>query len=213
MNNCENMTLPLRYALTTVLCVLPLLASAGDTERDSISAGIEAIMQQYPKATLLDIYKSAFQDRYGPGHIISDTDRAKKYLAWELEQPAMHDNPPYEPTLGEGAFVRVNLSVIRDGTVPYEVYVDAFLRGANSAAMPPIEQWAQQWQGILQTVRKLYPDLPNLEADAMAIQGRLDQGIYQGEHSPAYREAYDPHYRIISREEFEKAILPLLQGN
>ena len=207
------MTRLIRYALTTVLCILPLIASAGDTERDSITAGIEAIMQQYPKATLLDIYKSAFQDRYGPGHIITDTDRAKKYLVCELEQPALHDNPPYESTLGTGAFVRVNLSVIRDGTVPYETFVDAFLRGANSADMPAIEQWAQQWHDILQTVRELYPDLPNLDADALAIQGRLDQGIYQGEHSPAYREAYDPHYRIISREEFEKAILPLLQGN
>lgn len=37
-------------------------------------------MKTYPKSTLKDLYKNFFQDKFGPGHIISDTTSAGKFL-------------------------------------------------------------------------------------------------------------------------------------
>ena len=47
-------------------------------------------MAQFPKSTLQDLYKSFFQDRFGPGHIIADEASAMRYLQYEL---ATMDNP------------------------------------------------------------------------------------------------------------------------
>ena len=46
---------------------------------------ISEIFQKYPRATLLDVYKSFFQDQFGPEHIVKDTLSVKNYLENELK--------------------------------------------------------------------------------------------------------------------------------
>lgn len=167
-------------------------------------------MTTYPKSTLLDIYKSAFQNRYGPGHIVSDTDKAKKYLDWELSQPFKHNNPLYEPTIPDGQFYRVNLSVINDSIVAYDVFFDAFLESVKDIKMPAIDLWAEDWQDILNVISEMDLKLPDFEDDKAAINERLSDGIYQGDHSRIFVEAYDPHYRIVRRDIFEARLKPLI---
>lgn len=167
-------------------------------------------MDQYPESTLLDIYKSSFQNRYGPGHIVADTGRAKKYLDWELQQPFKHENPLYEPTMPDGYFYRVNLSVITDSIIPYDEYFNAFIESVTDIDMPPINEWTQDWNAILDVVVSMDLNLPDFYIDKNAISDRLGQGIYQGEHSRRYVEAYDPHYRIIRKDIFEDRLKPII---
>lgn len=177
---------------------------------DSVRSSITDMMRQYPESSLLDIYKSSFQNLYGPGHIVSDTAKAKAYLDWELQQPFKHENPLYEPTIPDGKFYRVNLSVITDSIVPYGLYFDSFLESVRDIDMPPVDEWAKDWSVILEIIESMDLSLADYEADREAIDGRLAQGIYQGEHSRRYVEAYDPHYRIIRRDIFENRIKPLI---
>ena len=54
--------------------------------KPSIQTAIERQMATYPESTLQDIYKSFYQEHFGPGHIISDTASARRYLMRELSE-------------------------------------------------------------------------------------------------------------------------------
>ena len=54
-------------------------------------------------------------------------------------------------------------------------------------------------------------NLPHYQEDKGFIDSVLSQGKYAISHSPDYREAYRPHYRIVERAIFEAEIWPVLQ--
>lgn len=110
-------------------CSFCLFGQSFDTL--SIRATIEHQLTAYPESTLQDVYKSFYQDRFGPGHMISDTASARSYLKRELSQMGEVSAVYYEPTGNEGKFVRVYLSAVVDGLITAEQLLDAFVRSAN----------------------------------------------------------------------------------
>ena len=67
-----------------------------------------------------------------------------------------------------------------------------------------LEAWKCEWQNIEMAVMTLYPTLEGLEEDSKAIAQLLSEGKYVMHHSCHYNAAYTPHYRIVSRKEYEK---------
>ena len=55
-------------------------------------------------------------------------------------------------------------------------------------------------------------DLPNYQEDRQFIDSVLSVGKYAISHSPDYREAYHPHYRIVERSIFEREIKPFIDN-
>lgn len=53
--------------------------------------------------------------------------------------------------------------------------------------------------------------LPFYEKDKHFIDSILSVGKYAISHSPEFREAYRPHYRIVERSIFEREILPQIE--
>ncbi len=75
-----------KYRFLTLFLLFCLCLSATE-KKDFEKAVRDAVcrqMQTYPKSTLKDLYKNFFQDKFGPGHIISDTTAAGDYLRREL---------------------------------------------------------------------------------------------------------------------------------
>ena len=107
--------------------------------------------------------------------------------------------------------MRVSLLAVIDGKVSQEKLLDAFVRSANSSERPSVEQWAEQWQQMIGAIDAMELDLPHLEEDKAFIEEVLSMGKYAISHSPEYREAYSPHYRIVKREIFEQELLPLIE--
>lgn len=168
-------------------------------------------MERYPHSTLRDLYKNYFQDRFGPGHIIADEKAADNYLRYELENAATMEGDDYEPTGYEERFMRVNLSVIADGRVPYNKYLSAFVRSVNGIEPITIEQWREEWKVIDEVINEMNLNLPDYEADRAEIWALLERGEYVMHHSKLFEQHYDPHYRIIEREIFQREILPLIE--
>ena len=69
---------------------------------------------------------------------------------------------------------------------------------------------AKKWQRIESIIRSMELSLPDYDADCKEIEDRLDRGEYVEHHSKVFEESYSPHYRIISRQIFEKKLRPLL---
>ncbi len=197
--------------LTAVALLVVATACTGDDTRERIRQSVERQMERYPHSTLRDLYKNYFQDRFGPGHIIADEKAADNYLRYELENSATMEGDDYEPTGYEERFMRVNLSVIADGRVPYDKYLSAFVRSVNGIEPITVEQWREEWAVIDEVINEMNLNLPDYEADRAEIWALLERGEYVMHHSKLFEQHYDPHYRIIEREIFQREILPLIE--
>jgi hypothetical protein len=72
------------------------------------------------------------------------------------------------------------------------------------------EQWVAKWKEIEKVIRKDFPDIPGAKEDLEIINSYVQKGDLIMHHSEAFSEAYNPHYRIIARDIFEKEIKPLI---
>lgn len=187
-----------------------VFAQQSSEERIREAAGRQ--MESYPQSTLRDLYKSFFQDRFGPGHIVSDTASAGKYLREELAAGKDFPGPDYEQTGYAGNFYRVNLSLIKEGIIPCPVFFDAFVRSVKDIKPVDVKDWTEEWRMIESIISGMNLRLPDYEKDRAAILQLLKQGKYAMHHSRAFVENYDPHYRIISKDIFEKELLPLINN-
>lgn len=165
----------------------------------------------YPESQLADVYKNFYQDRFGPGHILADTTRAGAYLRGELAETVDFEGPLYEPTGADGRFVRVNISVIKDGLVPYEKFFDVFVRSVQGIEQPDGDEWREYWSAVDSQLRDMGYSFPDEASDREMITRKLATGDFTVHHSDRYNAAYRFHYRIISLPLFLTDILPLLQ--
>ncbi len=104
-------------------------------------------MADYPASTLKDLYKSFFQDRFGPGHIVADTVAARRYLAAELDSYELPETSGslVEPTGWQHNYVRIDLDAVKRGLIPPETLLDAFVRSANEAEAVTLDEWRTEW--------------------------------------------------------------------
>lgn len=189
-----------------------LLMSASMSAQDIVGF-VKRQMESYPQSRLLDIYKSCFQDYMGAEHLVSDKDRVKAYLDEELNTTTLDELMPwyYEPCGIDGNYVRVSIRAVKEGIITKDLLLDAFIRSANNPRRPTIEAWRDRWYEIIGTIDEMHLNLPNYLEDKQFIDSVLSKDKYAISHSPEYREAYHPHYRIVERGIFEQEILPQLQ--
>ena len=173
-----------------------------------IRAAIEQQMAAYPESTLQDIYKSFYQDRFGPGHIISDTASARNYLMRELSEMSEASAVYYEPTGSEGRFVRVYLSAVADGLITADQLLDAFVRSANMVKALETD-WEAEWKAVVGTITKYGIQVQGFEDASLLDEASRDRQAVH--HSRAYNAAYHPHYRIVERSVFEEELMPLIK--
>ncbi len=178
-------------------------------QHEAIREYVEGFLARYPKATLQDIYKGSFQDYFGPAHIVSNREAAKRYILREQATADTLGGDYYEPCGWRGQFYRVNLSVIRDSLVDIDCLVDAFVESAQGEPTFTHE-WIEEWNAIQQAVREVCPTLGGFAEDSAQIARLLSEGHYVVHHSRPFNEHYHPHYRIVRRDVFEQKILPIL---
>ena len=194
--------------LAMAICLTTML------QAQTAESFVIGLLQQYPEARLLDIYKSSFQDYMGAEHLVGDIESARGYLEQELSTTTSVDLQDwyYEPCGVEGRYVRISLKAVIDGKVTPEALLDAFVRSANGSERPTVEQWTDRWHQMIAVIDSMSLDLPHYEEDKQFIEKVLAMGKYAISHSPEYRDAYSPHYRIVRRDIFDKELKPLIAG-
>ena len=202
-----------RLAYTLLLSIAFVCAHAQTkcVDADAVRVAVERMMADYPHLTLQDIYKSFFQDNFGPGHAVPDSAQATAWLRNELAKVDKLDVPLYEPTGYKGNYYRVSLAAIASGKVQADALLSAFLRSVRMVQPSDVAAWVKEWEQIEGIIATMELSLPNYDADAKAIAAMLAEGHYAVHHSNLYNEHYAPHYRIIAKDIFEKEILPLIE--
>ncbi|MBO7418884.1 MAG: hypothetical protein J6U14_08135 [Bacteroidaceae bacterium] len=190
------------------IMALCLVSCTENTENERIEKAVRGLIDQYPKATLQDVYKSFYQERFGPGHMISNVENARNYLMSEMEQASENTGAYYEPTGSEGKYVRIYLNAVSDGKISAEQLLDAFVESANHVE-PLSDKWADQWTQIVNVIEEkripvtMTEDLKQLLKEC----SEQDEAVH---HSEAYNQAYRPHYRIVERNIFNQQLKKLL---
>ena len=148
----------------------------------------------------------------GAEHLVTDSERVKAYLDEELETTTLDELMPwyYEPCGIDSNYYRVSIRAIKEGIISEELLLDAFVHSANSVERPSVESWRDRWHVIIGTIDKMQIDLPHYDEDKLFIDSILTVGKYAISHSPEYREAYHPHYRIVGKGIFEREIKPMI---
>ena len=173
-------------------------------QKEELKKVIAWHLQSYPESTLMDLYKSFFQDEYGPGHLLQDTSAAWDYFNRELD--AMESRGKYyaEPCGLGIRFIRVPMDLVKDSILDKRRYFTAFLESSRNFSSPDMDVWRKKWEGILSVVEEMKPGLPHYETDKNEIAEMLNRGAAMVHHSQSYRDAYDPHYRIMTLDQWEQ---------
>lgn len=192
------------FILLSLALTLPLTAQ-------DLKVFVQDQLAAYPASRLIDIYKSCFQDYMGAEHLVADPEGMAKYLDYELQQIGDEELQLgfYEPCGPRGRFVRVSLSAVKEGIISRDSLLDAFVRSAK-VERPSLVSWQDTWKQYILTIDSMELQLLHYNEDRVFIDSVLQTGHYAISHSPEYRKAYHPHYRIIERKIFEREIKPRL---
>ena len=170
-------------------------------------------LKNHPNQTLQDVYKSCYQDEYGPGHIISDEQSSLNYLVQETNTMEKDYNPVtlFERTGLDGDYVRVDLSLLQNNTVPLFVLFKSLLFSAQIGGQKTDDGWPDIWSNVVEEIKNAGLEFPNFEEDVERLSeiSKSDDKVVH--HSDIYEETYHPHYRIIEINVFKEFIEPFIK--
>ena len=150
--------------------------------------------KRYPLMQPCDAVKLIYQNEFGGGHLIRDEQACLNYLRREYADLEKDLTVPLYEDIGNG-IVRVNLAAVREEAL--EQLGQDFIASAA------------KHKGTLDSFLNKLEVLISLTADGVftfdadALNAYLSEykaaGYPAVSHSPEYRQAYNPAYRVILR--------------
>ena len=194
-----------------IILSVKIIGKNNELKRD-LSILIEQI-KNHPNQTLQDVYKSCYQDEYGPGHLIANESSSMNYILEEINTMEKDYNPPtlFEQTGLDGNYIRVDLTLVKDGTIPFFILFKALLISADIGSKKTDEGWADIWSSIVDEIKNSSLEFPNFEEDIKNLDNISKSEDKVVHHSDLYENTYHPHYRIIEKNVFEKYIGPFIK--
>ena len=151
----------------------------------------EAQIARYPSTQAVDLLKLLFQGEFGPGHLIADSSKSKKFLTQEvLDCRPVTD---FIEPIGFG-FCRLHLSAMDASGLSLDTFHRIFELSALS-------QYGSQ-EGFSQKVNtlKMLCSEDILPFDPNEIDKLVNSSPALFRHSEAFRAAHGPAYRVIKEE-------------
>lgn len=188
-----------------------LVALQEKNRQERIRLSLNRQLKNYSSCTLQDLYKSFFQDYFGPAHMGLTDEVIRRGIEQELVTMKQSSGYYYEPVGEWGNYIRVDLSVVRDSILPFETYYNAFRQSIRECPKRDVKEWCDEWAFIESVLHEKKYRIQFYEEDSTLIHENLEKGIFVSHHSTVFLENYDPHYRIIRKDIFEERIFPYLR--
>ena len=196
-------TMKNRFILALAVLSLTACHYKQQVPEKAVRTMCEQIVKVYPAATLQDVYKTCYQDFFGPGHMVTDSASALGYIHYEVEElrseglTELESDTTDEPTGFRHRFVRVDLRRIVLGELSEEELLRRFIEAANTST-PVHDNWADEWSEIERIALQVHPAWADTDLQtALREAAQANRAVHQSE---AYRNTYHPHYRIIIKE-------------
>ena len=154
-----------------------------------------------------DAYKLIYQSVFGIEHLLNDVEVAKGYLEREIDALVADDvEAMLESIAPDGEVVRLNLRPYKFRCGNVDRLFEAMLRSAELISGSR-DDFVQLWGDFKQAVRHNMLDFN--PAELAAFDHLVHCENYPPKHhSPAYREANQPAYRVLKREIAEQLQQP-----
>jgi hypothetical protein len=165
--------------------------------------------RRYPAWELTDLYKLLHQAAMGAEHALTNEAGVREWLTRELAElstaVADADEPLLDPLSPDGQLVRVHLRPFARRGLEPEPLLQAFFRTAREIKPAPERLTASAELAVQLAQEGLLP----FEADALTtfFAERLAQGFPAYHHSAAFRQHYQPAYRVVARALLPKELL------
>lgn len=170
---------------------------------------LQTHQQRYPSLAPQDVYKLLYQRIFGPEHSVSDWRAAWGTLYLEvLELPGDATSLPlYEPLSSQ--LGRVHLQPLQQQGISVQLLWTAFRQTLQHFRPGAREDFLRSWHVALET--PWAHSYPPAEL-AQFWQQMATADFPPVHHSPAYRIAHQPHYRVVLRAAAARllSILPAL---
>lgn len=161
-------------------------------ERKTLQEILRAHAKRYPQMQPTDAVKLIYQNEFGGGHLIRDEAAVLHYLHREYESVEKDPGIPLYEDIGNG-IVRVNLAAVREADL--EKLGQAFIRSA-AEHKGNLDSFKEKLAVLYEMTQ-----LGTFAFGADALKAYLTEyekaGFPAVSHSPAYRQAYKPAYRIV----------------
>ena len=164
---------------------------------EELKAILIAHAKRYPLMQPTDAGKLIYQNEFGGGHLIRDEEACLNYLRREYADLEKDQTAPLCEDIGNG-IIRVNLAAVKPEDL--EQLGRAFI---DSAAKH--KGTMDRFLNKLEVLRKLANEgVFNFDTNALnAYLSEYEAAGYPAvSHSPEYRQAYKPAYRIIRKAYF-----------
>ncbi len=149
-------------------------------------------LEHYPLLQAEDIYKLIYQGVLGPGHIITDREKAEIELTREVARLRpdfeLEEIEPLDP---EGLLVRVNLKPIASSPARLNRLLSALLQTSRDF-FPRLELLNERLEIAIDWCKQRQP------AQTQRLICLNKKGVlYQPRHSEIYLKNYAPAYRVV----------------
>ena len=146
---------------------------------------------RYPALRPGDLLKALHQSVFGCGHFVTDEAAGLTYLREELPKAACAEIEPLD-----GGFCRVHLGVLKETGLAAETLFRLFALSAETPCGTQAEL-EEKLADLLELAAEGRLPFSCEEAAAAAEEWRRD-GFPACHHSPAFRAAYAPAYRVAA---------------
>lgn len=193
------LALTLGSCLVAIGCEDSRPKATGDCDTAPWHTLVQSHLARYPRMQLVDAFKLVHHATLGSEHAIGDTTAVQHWMAREWGTMGQGPQEPVVDTLGSGAnarYARVHLRPWRDAGGQPAPVVQAFIETARAAPGD-----TAQLNCAVQALVSMADgdDLP-WPADSLgrAVEDWRQRHFPAVSHSPAYREAYAPAYRVMA---------------
>lgn len=161
-----------------------------------LSRILTAHAAQYPLMRPQDAVKLIYQNEFGGGHLIADSNASLDRLCAEYTGVTRDPSVPLWEDIGNG-LVRVMLAAVNIGQYPLETLNQNFARSA-ALHTGSREVFAQKLDVLRELTRQGVFSFSPEELDAY-LSDYTASGCPAVSHSEQYRAAYHPAYRVVLR--------------
>jgi hypothetical protein len=170
-------------------------------------------IERYPKSTLQDIYKNFYQDNFGTEHAIPNKEAVEDYLMHELSNMQIVDNDAIVENIGwQHNFVRVPLSLVKNGKIPVNELLQAFIESATAIDANATDTWIDEWNKIVEIIETMSLNISGFDEDKEKIAELLNKNPKMAlHHSEIFNSTYRPHYRVVEKTVYKNRLEKFLK--
>ena len=200
------------------------------TRPDFTTAELRRILagerENCPAARLTDLYKLLHQAHYGPTHAPDDPAALARGLREELKRIGEHSGTFFQDIGCGKGFIRVNLiALVTMKSLPLNRYssfsdflsqrfravpagrIQILVHSLLASRLPDGIDW-QDWNRIWSDALPLALEFVQPESGELEAISTCLREHNMPSHSQAYRDACNPHYRVIWHTELPHFVIP-----